>query len=259
MALENPNSDDSLVRSVLGLKAVLATEKLKKQIAEDLAKLKDKAIQGNNNAIYVLHYMAAHATSVLDEVAKTNASLVIPIARKSALWPVLSGPYPKVKATEETFFKQIQLGKEPILFDARETFRRSSTPREAARTLVDIVHQLREVKRAIDLIRTVDDSIADLPASDQFSAEFVLECSLLPEFSKQTVDKWYPLCRKVLMKMTDEQPEKVKALKQIGLYRAKHNFNKDNKINPKTERANIRDGISAQIKRAMKALAKKEN
>ncbi len=235
------------------------TNALAPEIQKAIDELAARAAAGEADAVESFYELAASATTQLGNIARRTPEFLRPIAGNWPVFPVLASPKDKRTQTTKSLLKR--LGVASDLGQQFSSKSRWSLENTATRYAAAMEYTIETNAALVNAQRTVspqrlEKEVARFPQLYSKAAafpEWVERAARLPEFNKLSADKWFEVGWLALMEASNGQPEKIKALRVLGNYRAKHTSTA--KPGSNTERSNIRDGIRERIGRAMLTIA----
>lgn len=262
---------EQLAPIIMALEAQKEAFQLVQQINELLGKLAQGAVRGSSSSIAALAGTAVRSTELLNKLAKGQPELFRPLASTALSWPVVMAPTKSDSKKCLLFLKWLTVATDrsgPI--DRPRLFRTHTLAREFAREFVLFIETVRNEqaisKSFSDYIEKTSGSRSpegrDIPqaSNTQLSeltnnADFLARCSSLPPLSnaKTDVDAWMEVIRYLLLKLTNNHPERDATLRELGQYRRKHTETGGKG----SEASDIRDGIFTRMSEAVAVIVGK--
>lgn len=191
--------------------------------------------------------------------------LVRSLAPTISEWPVLASLRPRAMARLKDELERLRVGE-------RSSFRSDKKARwgesknkdgahdelpPATRQAIGLVKEIEKMKQQLRLAEAAESH----GEKNDYSrlADWELKCRDLPSLTKKTVPQWWPIMKGMLMKATNDHPERDPHLRPLGEHRvnpySKRGENRSGKVPEGTREANIREGVFKAIKQAVTSLA----
>jgi len=239
----------------------IQTNVLAPQIQKAIDELAARAAAGEADAAEPLYELAASATTHLCSIARRTPEFLRPIAGNWPVFPVLASPKDERTQTTKSLLKR--LGVASALGQQFSSKSRWSLENTATRYAAAMEYTIETNAALVNAQRTVSPRRLEkevarflhLYCHAAVFPEWVERAARLPEFNKLSAEKWFEVGWLALMEASNGQPEKIKALRVLGNYRAKHRSTA--KPGSRTSESDIRDGIKTSLKRAMRTIAPK--
>lgn len=241
------------------------SESLAQQAIKAIDQLSFRAVMGDEDALEHLYKVATQGTNHLVKLAERKPELFHTFVRNWPVFPMLVSPKDEPKMVNKRVNKRRELlDRLGVAANLGKTFSnksRSSLVNLATRYAAAMHYtvkwnqallrlQARPDKRAaFDSYRkTWPDLYVEVPELPLW----VLECENIADFGKATWKQWFTIGWQAVMHKSDGHPERDRELRTLGLHRKKHHATA--KPGSKTEAADIRDGIKARLKQAMRSI-----
>lgn len=195
-------------------------------------------------ALDVLADMATDATIILSRIAKTAPQLLIPVAQKRILWPLLASSMNGLGDVPKKYTTGIPLGALAVISAdllKLKTFRADSTA----------------TRKAVELIIAIENQRAPAPYQFRQPAEWERLARELEPFSAETWPTWFGIAWLKVLDDTNGKPEDSEELHPLGIVRA----NREMKRHDRRADAALRypgseqRGIEQRLKSAFEGLS----
>lgn len=195
-------------------------------------------------ALGVLADMATDTTILLSRIAKIVPELLVPVARKRILWPVLTSSMKGFGDDAKQVAKDVGLGASPV-FSADllrlKTFRADSTA----------------TRKAVELIIAIENQRD--PARYQFRqpVEWEKRAREVEPFSASTWPAWFKIAWLKVLADTKDKPQDSEELHPLGIGRAKREMKRHVRSAAAAPRypGSEQDGIKERIEAAFESLS----
>lgn len=215
------------------------------QAAKELVGLlKQLSKKQRSVALGVLADMATDTTIILSGIAKTDTQLLVPVAKKRILWPVLTSSMKGFGDDAKEITKGIELGAVPVISVDLIKLKTSRIAKTATR-------------KAVELISVIESQRG--PAGFQFSqpAEWERLARKVKPFSAKTWPTWFEIAWMKVLDDNDGKPENSKELRSLGTAQAERVRRRFLRSAGAEIRfpGSERDGIQQQLRSAFESLS----
>ena len=229
------------------------------KIDQGVRELQAIAAAGNEDALGALVARLHDAISWLYGFPYRQPELVRKIARQKFDWPVLLANHSQVAKDNQEYIARIQLGEDCPYYSKSQRWGIGKWEGKWSTATIWAmkIQETIEANKGCMVFATPFVSRPEYKQWWDAIPQWAKDCATLPPLTNDTAAKWFKVGWVAILEYSNGKPEDVPELAALGAHRAKKSerSGQQKRATPRTEAANIRDGIKERIADALQSLA----